>query len=178
MKVACVLITHLPAKAELKRHHDLQDKPVIIFQPQGSRWIVLDHTPEARGVKAGLTLRNAVSRVKNAEQLEADATYYQEVFEGVVDALSQLSDRVETAGLGCVYVRLDGLEAVYGGEARLGTTLLNAVPSELNPRLGVAGGKFPAYVAAVSSAGGQATRVPDDVAGFLRGFQLVCCPYR
>jgi nucleotidyltransferase/DNA polymerase involved in DNA repair len=178
MKIACVLVTHLVAKAELIRHPNLRGKPVIIYEAYGSNCVVLDRTPEAKGVKAGMTLQKAVSQVKNAEQLEADTTFYQEVFDDVVNALGQVSDRVETAGLGCVYVRLDGLEAMYGGEEKLITALLSAIPTELTPRLGIASGKFPAYVAAVSSPGGQATTAPDDVAGFLRSFPIGVLPCR
>jgi len=176
LKIACVLVTHLPMKAELRRRPDLWGKPVIIYQVHGSSWIVLDRTPEARGVKAGMTLQKAVSRVKNAEQLEANNAFYQEVFDEIVDVLRQRSDRVEKAELGCAYVRLDGLESMYGGEARLITALLDAVPAEFSPRVGVASGKFPAYVAAVSSPGGQVTRVPADVAGFLRDFSIGLLP--
>jgi DNA polymerase-4/protein ImuB len=40
----------------------------------------------------------------------------------------------------------------------------------------VAGGKFPAYVAAVTSSGGRATRAPEDVAGFLKEFSIDLLP--
>ena len=60
-----------------------------------------------------------------------------------------------------------GWKPLYGGEARLVTTLLNAVPQDLAPRIGVGGAKFPAYVAARTSQPLGATRVPPDAAGFL-----------
>jgi DNA polymerase-4/protein ImuB len=176
LKIACVLITHLPMKAELKRRPDLRGKPVIIYQAHGSRRVVLDSTPEARGVTAGMTLQKALSHARVAGQLEADHTFYQGVFDEMVEALHQRSDRVERAQLGCVYVGLEGLEAMYGGEARLIATLLDAIPGEFNPRVGVASGKFPAYAAAVSSPWGQATRVSADVAGFLRDFSIGLLP--
>ena len=65
------------------------------------------------------------------------------------------------------YVRLDGLEHLYGGEARLVIALLNAVPQDLAPRVGVAEAKFPALVAATVSRPSRATRVLTDVASFL-----------
>ena len=40
----------------------------------------------------------------------------------------------------------------------------------LGPRIGVGEGKFPAYIAAVASGAGRATRVPTDVVGFLKDF--------
>ncbi len=74
---------------------------------------------------------------------------------------------MEGGDLGTAYVGLDGLEALYGGEARLVTTLLNAVPQDLGPRVGVGHAKFPAYVAARTSQSQGAARVPQDAAGFL-----------
>ena len=51
--------------------------------------------------------------------------------------------------------------------ARLVNALLNAVPQDLAPRVGVAGAKFPAFVAARVSEPSRATLVPTDVASFL-----------
>ena len=160
----------------MQRHAELVGQPVIIAQVNGSSQVVLDSSPQAKGVVTGMSLQEALSRAKDATLLEADDSYYETTFDDLIHALSQCSDRVENADLGCAYVGLDGLESMYGGEARLITTLLDAVPGEFNPRVGVADGKFPAYVAAVSSLGGQATRVPADVAGFLRDCSVDLLP--
>jgi hypothetical protein len=94
----------------------------------------------------------------------------------MVHSLELRSPLVEKAELGCAYVGLDGLETMYGGEARLIGSLLQAMPQDFNPRVGVADGKFPAYLAAVNGGGGQATKVPDDVAGFLKDFSVDLLP--
>ena len=176
MKVACVLITHLRIKAELMRYPELRGKPVIVTQSTGSKQVVLDRSPEARGVVAGMPLQESVSRCKAAVLLEDDERYYHSVFDGVLRHLEQRSPLVEEAEVGCSYVGLDGLEPMYGGEARLITSLLQVVPHHFNPRIGLASGKFPAYVAAVASRGGQAHRVPDDVAGFLKDLPIDLLP--
>ena len=180
MKVACLLITHLAMKAELRRYPQLQGRPVIVTQTHGSHQVVLDSSPEARGVTSGMPLQEALSRCKPAALLEADQPYYQTVFDEIVEALEQRSPLVEKSPekseSGCIYVGLDGLEAMYGGEARLVTSLLQAVPGNFNPRIGVAGGKFPAYVAAVTTEGGQATRVPSNAAEFLKGSSVDLLP--
>ena len=74
---------------------------------------------------------------------------------------------MEAADLGTAYVRLDGLEHLHGGEARLVNAILNAVPRDLAPRVGVAETKFPAFVAAAVSEPSRATRVPTNAASFL-----------
>ena len=167
MKIACVLITHLPAKAELRRRAGLRDKPVIITTRSSHGLLVLDVSPQVAGVVAGMPLQEAMSRCKGATLLEADEPHYRLVFDRIIDSLSQRSPVIEKGGLGCAYVDVTGLEAMYRGEANVIVALLNAVPAEFNARLGLARTKFPARVAAVMSDGGQATRVPSDVPGFL-----------
>ena len=176
MKIACVLVTHLPIKAELRRYPELRRRPVVITESYGSKELVLDSSSEARGVIAGMSLQEAVSRCKGTVLLQADTPYYESGFNALVHSLEQRSPLVEKAELGSIYVGLDGLETMYGGEARLITSLLQAVPQEFNPRIGVALGKFPAYVAAVTSGGGRATRVPGGVAGFLKEFSIDLLP--
>lgn len=176
MKIACVLITHLPMKAEMRRHLELRGRPVIITEDSGSKQVVVDSSREAGRVVAGMPLQEALSCCKGATLLQADESHYHAAFDAVVASLSQRSPLVEKAELGCAYVGLDGLEAMYGGEARLVTSLLEAAPHDFNPRIGLAQGKFPAYVAAVTSDGGQATRVIDDVSRFLGSFPIDLLP--
>ena len=167
MKVACALITHLRVKAELKRQPHLEDLPTIIVDRSQTRPLVIDSSPKAPAVAIGTTLEQALSHQPNAIVVEADDPHYRRVFQQVLTTLLGVSDRVEAAELGTVYVGIDGLEPMYGGEARLVTTLLNAVPRWLNPRIGVGEGKFPALVAARTSRALGATRVPPDPASFL-----------
>ena len=167
MRVACVLITHLRAKVELGRQPHLAGEPVLIVDRSQTRPLVVDRSPAALGVAAGMTLEQARSRQASGVVLAADAAAYRRVFRQLLSALQGVSDRVEAAELGTAYVGLDGLEAMYGGEARLVNTLLNVVPHYLKPRAGVGAGKFPALVAARISRPLGAEQVPRDVAGFL-----------
>ena len=166
MKIACALITHLRIKAELKRQPHLGDLPTIIVDRSHTRPLVIDSSPGA-GVTPGVTLEQALALRPNAVTLEADEAHYRRVSRQALTALLGVSDRVEDADLGVAYVAIDGLEQMYGGEARLVTTLLNAIPRWLNPRIGVGEGKFPALVAARASQALGATRVPPDPAAFL-----------
>ena len=128
---------------------------------------MLDFSPSTPNVLRGITQEQALSIHPDALVLEADEPHYRRVFTNVLTFLQRISDRVEGADLGTAYVRLDGLEHLYGGEARLVNALLNAVPQDLTPRAGVAKAKFPAFVAAVTSDPLRATKVPPDTASFL-----------
>ena len=128
---------------------------------------MVDATPSANGVSPGITLEEALSIQPTALVIEADEPHYRRVLAQVLASLQGISDRVEGSELGTAYVRLDGLERLYGGEARLVNALLNAVPQGLAPRVGVAEAKFPAFVAAKTSDPLRATRVPIDAVSFL-----------
>ena len=169
MRVACVLVTHLRAKVEMLRHPHLKDSPVLVVDrhPSRARSPVVDHFPAACGVREGMTLEQTMSRHANAVALDADEPRYRSVFNRMLASLQGISDRVEGADLGTAYVRLDGLEGLYRGEAGVVSALLNAVPAHLHPRIGAADAKFPAYVAARTCAAPGASRVPDDVRAYL-----------
>ena len=128
---------------------------------------MIDSTPSTPGVLPGITLEQGLSIRPEALVLEADKSHYNKVFSQILTSLQAISDRVERAELGTAYVRLDGLAHLYGGEARLVNALLNAVPQDLAPRVGVAEAKFPAFVTATVSEPSRATRAPADTASFL-----------
>jgi hypothetical protein len=146
----------------------------------GSKRLVLDYSAETRGIVPGMSVQEAVAVCQEVMLLESDESHYQAAFDDILDALEQRGPLVEASDLGCAYLGLDGLEMMYGGEARLITSLLRAVHPAYNPRVGVAPGKFPAYIAAVASPPGQATKIPDqspdDVAAFLEGCSINLLP--
>ena len=136
MKVACVLVTHLRAKVEIRRHPHLRDRPAVIVDRSGPRPVVVDHLPACRGVAAGMTLEQALSRQADAEVLEADAHLISVLPESVqsdarlqcitgVSATASPPEREvgrsRPAGCSLRWTPLSWtvLEDMYGGEARL-----------------------------------------------------------
>ena len=178
MRVACVLVTHLRAKVEMSRHPNLKDSPVLIVDRDQSRkrLLVVDGFPPSSKSVTGLPLEQALSLHANAVVLDADEPHYRRVFSRLLTALQGVSDRVEEAETGTAYVRIDGLEAMYRGEAGVVSALLNAIPVHLNPRVGVADAKFPAFVAARTCGSHRAFRVPDDAGAFLAPYTVDLLP--
>ncbi|MXY21511.1 MAG: hypothetical protein F4Y49_09290, partial [Dehalococcoidia bacterium] len=144
MIVACVLITHFRAKAELIRRPELEGRAFAVSDRSRPGSPVIDYSPTARGVLSGMTLQRAVSTVSDLTVLDADGPYYEVLFDRLLDSLGHVSNMVEAGGLGEVYVRLDGLEGMCGGEDGAVSALHDAVSDHLNPRVGVAYAKFPA----------------------------------
>ena len=178
MRVACVLVTHFRAKAEMQRHPHLQNSPILLVDrdPSRKRPVVVDYFPAAHDVGPGIPLEQALSLHANAVVLDADESHYRRVFGEVLASLQRVSDRVEGTELGTAYVRLDGLERLYRGEAGVVSALLNAVPAYLNARVGVADAKFPAFVAARTCKTHGATRVHDNARAFLAPHSIALLP--
>ncbi len=176
MKVACVLITHLRAKCELRRQPALAAAPAVVVDRSDGVPRVVDVLPAAAGVTAGMALAEALSHNPDTVVIEANEPAYRRVFRQALTALQAVSDRVEQAALGVAYARLDGLETLYGGEERLVAALLRAVPADLAPRVGVADAKFPALVAAQAGRAGEVTRVPEYAAAFLAPHPVTLLP--
>ena len=88
-----------------------------------------------------------------------------------------VGDRVEAAEPGTADVGRDGLAALHGGEGALVRALREALSEGLPPRIGVAAGKFPAWVAAHSAEEAESVTVPDAAAAFLapRSIDLLPC---
>ena len=167
MRIACVLITHLRARVELRRQPHLRARPAVIADRSTGKPRVVDAFPAAAGVVAGMTLDEALSRHPDATVLEADEPAYRREFRQALAALQGVSDRVEGAEVGTAYAGLDGLESLHGGEKALVRALREALPGDLEPRIGVADAKFPALVAAQTGRTHEAVTVPSDPAPFL-----------
>ena len=176
MRVACIFITHIRAKAELHRRPEMQGRAFVIVDRTRAGVPVTDRSPQAVGIIPGATLQQAVSVRSDLTILDADEPHYRDVFERLLDSLGRVSDMVEAISLGEAYVRLDGLERLYDGEVGTVSALLNAVPEYLNPRVGVADSKFPAYAAALSAGPMRVVTATDDVPAFLYPLSIGILP--
>ena len=167
MRIACVLITHLRAKVEMRRRPYLSGKPAVIVARGQRNPVIVDHSAVASRVSIGMSPEQALSQQADTLIVEADEPSYRSVFSRVLAALQEVSDQVEGVDLGAAYVRLTGLDDMYGGEDALIAALHAVIPGYLQARIGIGDGKFPAFVAAVVSLPLGVTAVPDDAAEFL-----------
>ena len=175
-KIACVSISHLPMKAELRRTPLLRGKRVIVTTRSDRGPEVLDFSREVERVSPGMPLREAVSRCEGATLLEADESYYDLVFDRIVEGLLDRSPLVERADLGCAYLDMRGTGELYGGDLGTVDAVLGAVPPGFGPRAGLAESKFAACAAALRSRPGRATIVHGDAASFLADLPVGLLP--
>ncbi|MDE0343011.1 MAG: DNA polymerase Y family protein [Deltaproteobacteria bacterium] len=163
----CLLVTHLPVKAELRRRPELAGRPLIISTAGPARPQALDASPEAAGVATGQSVAEALSRCAGAVTLPMDTAYLSEVNDRLLSALWDVVPAVEAAGWGVFQLDLTGMDGMYGGMVGLVEALLSVGEAWLRPRLGIGMGKFLAYCAAVWSEAGGWRQVPADAARWL-----------
>ena len=155
--IACVHIPRFMVEVERQRHPEAGSRLVLIGDAK-----VLDCSlgAETSGVRSGLRMSEAIALCHRAVVLPPDLSHHKRRFEEVLGFLDELSPVVEPGEPGLAYVSLDGLgvdpEAFADG-------LIAALHRRLGfmAGVGVAGGKFPARIAAVTSRPGVAKVVPE-----------------
>ena len=176
MKIMCVLLPHFALRCELARHREFVSRPLVIVREAGSQELVLEHSPELAKLEAEMPLQKALSICGEVEIVHADMAYYGQCFDEVLDALETKSPLVEGATLGCAYVGMDGMEALYPEDESFAAAVVAALPAVFASQMGIAPGKFPAYLAALGSPPGGCHAFASDLAACLRDFPVDVLP--
>jgi nucleotidyltransferase/DNA polymerase involved in DNA repair len=168
MSIACLLVPSFALACELAERPAFAGQPVALADVAGRR--VEDATPEAeqRGVRAGMTLREAVAYCPTLAVLDPHPARTARMADALIEAMAVVSPLVEQAAPGTVFADLVGLEGLYPDPELIERAILSAAPAALAPRLGVAERRFTAYAAARSVPVGEALRIePDQAVDFL-----------
>lgn len=179
MKVLCVLLPHFPLKCELRRHPGMRSDSVVIIQSKdtaSSQKLVLDFSPELEGLQSGMPLQMALSRQAGVELLQADIPHYRSIFDEILDFLEEKSPLVEGSGLGTAYLGVDGLQLIYPDDETLICAIREAIPEGFASQMGIAEGRFPAYLAALCSPQGGHLILAGDIGDFLKSLPCDVLP--
>ena len=178
----CLWLPTFELRLELVRSPELDSTSVALLKPGESTrreiWQVSERASFA-GVETGQLISEAVGLCPSLTILEPDPAHYDATVEEMVEAISGVSPVVEPAEHGRVFVGMDGLQRLYGApEAqvrRIYESLLLVFPRPLVAaiRVGMAPGKFGAWVAAVSSRPGRPCIVAEDRLGSFLGSRSV-----
>ncbi len=180
MPITCVYISRFAVEAERQRCPDLAARLILIGEDR-----VFDCSlgAETSGVRVGARMSEAIGLCRKAIVLPPDLAHYQRRFEDVLDFLESFSPEVEPApqagsghGLGMAYLFLDGLSQNLQKFAESLITGLHE-HSGFMASMGIAGGKFPARVAAITSRPGLVKSVPfGEEASFLASLPVEYLP--
>jgi len=168
MRLLCVLLPHFPWSCELQRRPDIAGRPAIVTYTEGSQRLVLEHSPDLEGLQPDMPLPQALARHGDAELIQADMPCYRSVWSRILDTLETVSPLVEDAEPGCAYIGVDGLHLIYPDDGAIIDAVRGAVTENLSPRMGIAGNKFLAYLAARRCPPGGHRVLTGDVDSFLK----------
>ena len=94
MRVACVLIPSFSVAVERRADRRLADQTLIVYE----RNTVLNASPEALGVRRGMSLRKAKALYPHAVFVEANRILYHDVAEAMLDALESVAPSSSRSG--------------------------------------------------------------------------------
>jgi DNA polymerase-4/protein ImuB len=167
----CLWIPLFPLRCEERRRPELQGKPAALLAPTDSRRIwQISASARRAGVRAGMTVSQAIGACASLTLCEPDPVAYDEAFTRLLLALERVSPVIEPVELGRAFVGVDGLERLYGTPAHqlrvIARTVLHSPVAGRSDapafRLGYARGKFAAWVAAARAKPNEPVIVPDD----------------
>jgi DNA polymerase IV len=167
MRILCVLLPHFPLRCELRRDPGINGCAAVVTRASGSQKLVFDYSPELDGLQCGMPVQQALSRYGEVELVQADMPGYWHTFNGLLDRLEERSPLVEGEELGLAYLDVDGLQIIYPDDGALADAVRASVPEAFMPLIGIAEGKFPAYLAALNNPASGYRVLGDDTSAFL-----------
>ena len=160
MRIACIRVPFFPVAVE--RRSDLIPtwQPLVVIDGK----TVLAASADVVNIHAGLSARRARAFCPHATFIEANHALYRDVFDAMLTALEGVTPLVEPADLGVAYADVAGFQGQYEDEFALASALMKAVQvsTSLLPSVGIADGKFVAWVAALISPPGDALPTVND----------------
>jgi nucleotidyltransferase/DNA polymerase involved in DNA repair len=158
MRIACVHVPSFAVAVERQANPSLAGQPLAVIDGKA----VLDASADVTGIHPGQSARRAKALCPQATFVEANHALYRDVFDAMLTALEEITPLVEPADLGVAYADVAGLEGLHDDEFALASALTQAVQTAagLLPSVGIADGKFVAWIAAPISPPGDAGVVP------------------
>ena len=176
MKILCVLLPHFPLRCEILRKPQLAGQPALLMQMEGSQKILLDYSPDLDNLEHGMPLQQALARQGAASLIQADIPYYYSVFNEILEKLETRCPLVEGYDLGQAYLGLDGMQLIHPDDQSLTKSIKAVLPDVFAPQMGIAEGKFPAYLAAMDSSAGGYRTLNGDLRNFLKNLSCDVLP--
>ena len=181
MKVACLLALHLPVQVERISDPSLAASPLVVGGQPWDPGAVVDCCSQAAatGVVPGMRLARAEKLCPDAHFAAAHDSEYRAAHQALVAAARGVTDRVETTGLGLLYLDAGGLGRRFSSDAQLVDELVQEAEriSGLSIQSGLGEGKFVAEQAARAACPGRGCAVPPGQGrAFLSALSLTALP--
>jgi DNA polymerase IV len=175
MKILCVMLPNFPLKCEFMRHSELQEN-ILVTYTVGSQKRIFDYSPGIDGLQRDMSLQQALSLYGDVELVHADMPHYWSVFNSTLDVLEEKSPLADGSDLGEIYMGLDGLHFLYPTDDVLIKAVREAIPTVFDVRMGIASGKFYAYLAALYNPAVGYRTLRSDIKSFLNDLSCDVLP--
>jgi nucleotidyltransferase/DNA polymerase involved in DNA repair len=162
--VACLMIPAFSLRAALIRRSDLLGRPVALAPVSGEQPLLgpCNDFAQRSGIHPGMRLSEALATCPELQLVEQDPAGAEEEWERVLRRLEEAGLAIESVEPGCAYFETRGLERLAGGIQAVLRRALDAVGSDWEPRVGVAGRRFAALAAATVAPACRALVVDDE----------------
>lgn len=168
MRIAFVSIPHFPCAVEAQCNPRLAHAPLIVGDAEQPKCVLdCSFSASARGVRRGMTIRQAAGHCPDAVIVPPDPVRYRNFWDAILQVFDNVTPEVEAEEVGSAYLNVGGLQLA---EADLCNQVLDAIreTSGLNASIGLATGKFPAFATGTTAApGGSLIVSPGNEAEFL-----------
>ncbi|PWB71885.1 hypothetical protein C3F09_07385, partial [candidate division GN15 bacterium] len=162
-RYACAVIPDFPAAIWIYQDPTLQGRPLVVSETEKDTSPLVVCSAEAlkAGVSAAMTSAQAHSRCPDLIIKLRDCKKETKLSGLIVKKLQILSPFVEGDASGIFFLDASGLRFIYRDESEFGLKITATITALGFPvRVGIAGNKFTAHVAAISSPLSQYTIVP------------------
>lgn len=152
--IACVFIPYLATDLARRFEPTLNGHPLIISKTgRVAQVIAVSAEAAEHGIKPGMSLRQAQVLCPQVQQRPTNPTLYQDTLKQITTRLAAVTDKVEAGpdySTAILYADLNQLNR--GDQVAFASQISQTIQEEMQliPALGLASGKFPAYVAAGS----------------------------
>src|SRR5437763_14411020 len=162
--IAAAVIPGFDLRAALRLRPSLQLKPAALAPLPGTEPLIgsITAAAEARGVRPGMRLGEALATCPELELVEQDPATAEQAWEEILRRLEDAGFAVEPGEPGTVFFESKGVERLYGGLEPALKRALHAVGSVGDPRAGAAGRRVAAPAAADGAPPGAAAVGPGD----------------
>jgi protein ImuB len=162
-RLACLLLPDLPLQAALRAEPDLAGAPLAITEGGGPRALIRCASPAARaaGARPGMTATQATAAAGRLVLRGRSEAAERSVADALLDVARAFAARVERTRPDLVLLEVGDLGRLYPSETALAAAMEAAArKAGLAVRLGIAGSKAVARLAAASAPDGGVAIVP------------------
>lgn len=170
MVIGCVLIPRFSLLAACEGSHEVLLEPAALAPEPGSEQFIgeVSGAAEARGVRAGMRLGEALSRCHDLILIPPDPGRTADLWESSLRRLEGIGAAVESTREGEAFFRADGLRGLHGSIA--GSLAVAKQEIGMPARVAGAPTRFASYAAASTARQRRTSRPPMISPGDLRAF--------